>query len=322
MIREILQDKEPVAYRSLYNALRNNKVAHSYLFSGELNPLKKDTALLLAASIINGDSDFIDEDSDLYKRVVNGQYYDVIYLDGYKSSIKKDDVERIMDEFSRTSLEKSGKKVYIISNINNSSPKVLNMILKFMEEPSSSNTFGIFITDHKEDLLETIISRCLDIPFMTRDFSFLIKEYMDKGFDYSDGYLLSYLLHKFDDEFDLNDDRYLLAKEYVYKTIENLENKKYIPIMFYRELYSAFTNSDDFKICADYYLSIFIKMIEDCIEHKRIEDEEYNHYLDMLSQYDTIKLLEIMEKAKDKILVNAERKLLFDQIAYEIISLI
>ena len=186
MIKEQLKDSEPIAYRSLLNALQNSKVAHSYLFSGEYNPLKIEAAYLLAESIIEGKNDFACETCDTCKRIRANKYFDVIFVDGYERSIRKDDVENILDEFSRTSLETSGKKVYILANINNTSTKVLNMILKFMEEPSSSNTFGIFITDRKDDLLPTIVSRCQEVPFLTRDFSFLIEKYVDRGFDPTD----------------------------------------------------------------------------------------------------------------------------------------
>ena len=204
MVKEELQKSEPIVYQTLQNALKNNKVAHSYLFSGEYNPLKIETAYLMAQSIVEGKNDFACEECNTCKRIRNNEYFDVIYVDGYKSSIKKDDIENILDEFSRTSLESSGKKIYILANINNSSVKVLNMILKFMEEPSNENTYGIFITDRKEDLLPTIVSRCQDVPFLTRDFSFLIDRYIENGFDYIDAYLLSNILHSFDEEFDLN----------------------------------------------------------------------------------------------------------------------
>ena len=232
MIKEQLKDSEPIAYRSLLNALQNSKVAHSYLFSGEYNPLKIEAAYLLAESIIEGKNDFACETCDTCKRIRANKYFDVIFVDGYERSIRKDDVENILDEFSRTSLEMSGKKVYILANINNASTKVLNMILKFMEEPSSSNTFGIFITDRKDDLLPTIVSRCQEVPFLTRDFSFLIEKYVDRGFDPTDAYLLSAIFHRFDPEFDLNDPVYLGAKEYVFKTIETLDEKDYLPVLF------------------------------------------------------------------------------------------
>ena len=322
MIKEQLKDSEPIAYRSLLNALQNSKVAHSYLFSGEYNPLKIEAAYLLAESIIEGKNDFACETCDTCKRIRANKYFDVIFVDGYERSIRKDDVENILDEFSRTSLEMSGKKVYILANINNASTKVLNMILKFMEEPSSSNTFGIFITDRKDDLLPTIVSRCQEVPFLTRDFSFLIEKYVDRGFDPTDAYLLSAIFHRFDPEFDLNDPVYLGAKEYVFKTIETLDEKDYLPVLFYREFYSLFKERDDFKKLVDMYLPIMIVMINDALQHRQLDDEQYNSYLGMIEAHKPGKLLQIFVDAGDKAARNAERKLLFDAISYEIISYI
>lgn len=322
MIKEQLKDSEPIAYRSLLNALQNSKVAHSYLFSGEYNPLKIEAAYLLAESIIEGKNDFACETCDTCKRIRANKYFDVIFVDGYERSIRKDDVENILDEFSRTSLETSGKKVYILANINNASAKVLNMILKFMEEPSSSNTFGIFITDRKDDLLPTIVSRCQEVPFLTRDFSFLIEKYVDRGFDPTDAYLLSAIFHRFDPEFDLNDPVYLGAKEYVFKTIETLDEKDYLPVLFYREFYSLFKERDDFRKLVDMYLSIMIVMINDALQHRQLDDEQYNSYLRMIEAHKPGKLLQIFVDAGGKAARNAERKLLFDAISYEIISYI
>ncbi len=321
-IKEKLKDSEFVAYTCLKNALREQKVAHSYLFSGEYNPLKIEAAYLLAQSIIEGKNDFACETCPTCRRIRNNEYYDVIYIDGYQKTIRKEDASWILEEFSKTALEAAGKKVYILANINNASTKVLNMILKFMEEPSNDNTFGIFITDKKEDLLPTIISRCQDIPFLTRDFSFLIEDYQKAGFDYVDAYLLSDIRHSFDPDFDLNDPYYLNAKEYVYQTIENLTNKTYIPVLFYKDFYTLFKDRDDFKKCCDHYLAIMIKMLEDCLENREIADEDYMRHLELLRAHDPVKLLEIFEKAADKCEVNAERRLLFDAISYEIISYI
>ena len=322
MIQNELKKSEPVAYQSLRNALQNNKLAHSYLFTGEYNPLKIEAAYLLAQSIIEDKKDFACEECETCKRIRRNEYFDVIFINGYDQTIKKDDIENIMDEFNRTALEDSGKKVYILANINNSSDKVLNMLLKFMEEPKSKNTYGIFISDVKEGLLPTIVSRCQEIPFLTRDFSFLIDKYIEAGFDDADAYLLSHILHQFNSNFDLNDPYYINAKEYVYKTIETLDNTKYLPIMLYSEFYPIFKDRDEFRKCVDYFISIMIKMLEDAIEENSINDNDYNNHLELLNKYEKIKLLEIFEDANEKIGKNAERKLLFDSIAYEIISYI
>ena len=322
MIKEQLKESEPIAYQSLYHALKNRKVAHSYLFSGEYSPLKIEAAYLLAQSIVEGKDDFACETCDTCKRIRKNSYFDVIFVDGYSGIIKKDDIENILDEFSRTSLESSGKKVYILANINNATSKVLNMILKFMEEPSSENTYGIFISDNKEDLLSTVVSRCQEIPFLTRDFSFLIGKYEEKGFDHTDAYLLANILHRFDPDLDLNDPYYLNARDFVYRTLEDLDHKNHLPVLFYKEFYNTFKDRDDFRKCVDYYLAIILIMIDDALRQESYDDSEYNAYLDMIRAHDPGRLLQIFAEAQDKVRMNAERKLLFDAISYEIISYI
>lgn len=319
MIKDLLKEKEPVAYLSLKNDLNENKIAHSYLLYGELNPLKTEAAFLLAQSIIENKNDFACEECDTCRRIKENKYFDVVYINGYEKTIKKEDIEYIMEEFSKTSLEKANIKVYIITNINNSSPKVLNMILKFMEEPSNEDTFGIFTSDNLDSLLPTVVSRCQKIPFMTRDFSNLIQDYRKAGFDGIDAYLLSNIKHQFVQDFDLNDEKYLAGKEYVYKTIENLNNRKYIPVLFSREFYSS-VGRDDFKETSDYFLSIMMIMLEDALSNKLIDDSEYNDHLNMLKEAKTAKLMEIISNAIDKTSIAVNRQLLFDQIASQILS--
>ncbi len=318
MIKDLLKEKEAIAYLSLKNDLNSGHIAHSYLFYGDLNPFKKDVAFLLAQSIVEGKNDFACETCNTCRRIKDNLYFDVIYIDGYKGSIKKEDIENIMSQFSRTSLESSGKKVYIIDNINNISAKGINMLLKFMEEPSNDHTYGIFISDNIDTLLETIISRCEKVPFVTKDFSYLIKEYEKQGFDYIDAYLLSDIKHELV-SIDVNDEAYLNGKEYAYKTIDSLNNRDYIPVLFSREFYSC-VSKENFKQCSDYYLSIMLKMIHDALNDVRVDDDEYNGYLSILKDSDLNKLLDVFLRAKDKTNYAINRNLLFDQIAFEIIS--
>ena len=52
MIKDVLKKQELTAYLSLKHDLESGKLAHSYLFYGELNPLKTEAAFLMAQSII------------------------------------------------------------------------------------------------------------------------------------------------------------------------------------------------------------------------------------------------------------------------------
>jgi len=321
MVKEILKEKEPTAYLSLYNDLKTGHLSHSYLFTGELNPLKTETAILLAQSIIEGNNDFACEECNTCRRIKEGKYYDVIYLNGYDRTIKKDDIENIFKEFNRTSLEKAGKKVYIISNINNASTKVLNMILKFMEEPSNENTFGIFTSDNIDALLTTVVSRCKKVPFLTRDYSEVINRYLENGFENDDAYLLANILHTYDKEFDLNDPIYQTAKDFVYQTIDYLKTPDEIPVMYFRDFYSS-VDKDDFSTLARYYLDIMNIMLEDGISGHYLDNSQYDSYINKLLEVDITRLLEVFIEARNKYTSNIEKKLMFDQIAYKIISYI
>lgn len=319
MIKDVLKKQELTAYLSLKHDLESGKLAHSYLFYGELNPLKTEAAFLMAQSIIEGSGTFACEECEQCKRIRQLKHLDVIYINGYKASIKVNDIEQLMMEFSKTAAEQSGRKVYIIDNINNSSQKVLNMILKFMEEPGSRSTYGIFLSDNIDGLLPTVVSRCRRVEFKTRDFSYLIAEYEKHGFENTDAYLLSRIKHCYED-MDLNDERYTNAREYVYKTIGNLDNRDYLPAMFFNEFYTC-VNKDDFKLLSDYYLSIMQIVISDALIFNTRDDNEYNNCLNILRNRDLVKLMEIFMDASKKAKTNINRQLLFDQIGAHLISL-
>lgn len=319
MIKDVLKKQELTAYLSLKHDLESGKLAHSYLFYGELNPLKTEAAFLMAQSIIEGSGTFACEECEQCKRIRQLKHLDVIYINGYKASIKVNDIEQLMMEFSKTAAEQSGRKVYIIDNINNSSQKVLNMILKFMEEPGSRSTYGIFLSDNIDGLLPTVVSRCRRVEFKTRDFSYLIAEYEKHGFENTDAYLLSRIKHCYED-MDLNDECYTNAREYVYKTIDNLGNRDYLPAMFFNEFYTC-VNKDDFKLLSDYYLSIMQIVISDALIFNTRDDNEYNNCLNILRNRDLVKLMEIFMDASKKAKTNINRQLLFDQIGAHLISL-
>lgn len=319
MIKDILKSKEPVVYTSLYNDLKNDKVSHSYLFIGDYNPLKLDAAYLLAQSIIEGKNDFACETCSTCKRIKDGDYIDFRYINGYDHSIKKDEIEKVMLDFRNTALEKSGKKVYIVSNLNNSNSKVLNMILKFIEEPVN-DTYAIFMCDNVESLLPTIVSRCQKIRFKQRDFSFLTEEYKKNGFSEDDAYILSSIKHSVDKDVIEDNTTYNNAKNIAYELIDNLNNKKYLPVLLGVEFESNLENKEEISECVDYFIEIMLHMLEDSISLNSIEDDTYNLKLGVLNKNNPEKLLNIFVDAKNKCYSSVNRQLLLNKIAYEIIK--
>ena len=52
LFQEQLKESQPVAYQTLKNGLQNNKLSHAYIFAGPKGTKKKETAYLLAQSLI------------------------------------------------------------------------------------------------------------------------------------------------------------------------------------------------------------------------------------------------------------------------------
>lgn len=95
------------------------------------------------------------------KKIDDQTYIDLIQLNGYAQSIKKEDILIIQDQFAKTASEKANKKIYVIQGVENTTPEALNSLLKFLEEPNSDNIYAIFTTKNINQVLPTIRSRCL-----------------------------------------------------------------------------------------------------------------------------------------------------------------
>lgn len=184
MMQEELKKHQPIAYRILQNALKRKNTAHAYLFTGEKGTPKKESAYLLAQSLLCSNVDengYACETCDECQRLMHGNYADLIYVDGVKNSIKKKDILSIQEQFSKTNLEQYGKKVYILDGVENATPVAMNALLKFLEEPEG-DVLAILLCESEEHVLETIVSRCLTIPFYKNnmvELEALLKEEMD-----------------------------------------------------------------------------------------------------------------------------------------------
>lgn len=314
MIKEILLEKEEVVYKTLLNALRSNRLSQTILLSGTKNPLKLDTAYLIAQSIIEDKQDFACEECELCQRIKNNEYFDFILIDGSEETIKKEKIEDMYQRFKETSLERYNKKVFIINNINNASLKVLNMILKFIEEPKD-NIYGILISDNLGSLLDTIKSRCQIIPFKDNSKDEIINLYLNDGFEDLDAYFLYQINHEYQ-KLDLNDELFLNAKDMVDISLDILDKPKLLAIEFNNRLYTY--KDKNLKTIIDMYISLMIVYLNDVFDIDNQSDCEYQNKLNKLSKYCIYDLLKIYMDAKDKLRFNYDKKLILDQLAYQI----
>lgn len=195
MFQNRLQVQQPIVYQTLYNGLKQNRLAHAYLFVGPNGTPKLQTALLLAQSLICEHGEvFACEDCNECRRIMEGSFADIIILDGSKKSIKKESILELQGQFNKTGLERTGKKIYILNYAENATPEALNSLLKFLEEPGGNDTTAILIVDQVDRLLPTIVSRCQNINFKAISERECYQKCIEEGLDPVDSHILSQLV--------------------------------------------------------------------------------------------------------------------------------
>lgn len=208
MFNEKLKVHQPIVERILSNALKSKHSTHAYLFVGSVgSPLLETAKWSIKNQLCEHAFPYACERCDLCRRIEEESYNDLIILDGRQESIKKEAIIKLQDQFSKTALEKMGKKFYIINDVENASASALNSLLKFLEEPSGDSTYAILLTTHPERLLETIISRCQVLTFKPQSRQEIVDEMGNINADNYELNLISQLVSDKDEMISLfNDD--------------------------------------------------------------------------------------------------------------------
>lgn len=149
---------------TLKNALRNNRLAHAYLFTGPRGVGKTTTARILAKTLncLNPKDFEPCNECEMCLSIQNSQSLDIIEIDG--ASNRGIDEIRTLRESVKYAPTKGKYKVYIIDEVHMLTKESFNAFLKTLEEPPAHTIFIFATTDaHKVPL--TIISRCQRFDF-------------------------------------------------------------------------------------------------------------------------------------------------------------
>lgn len=325
MFSETLQKSQPIVYRTLKNALSREQLSHCYLFTGPKGTLKKETALFLAQSVVCQDSDpFACEQCASCTRILEGNYADLVYIDGEEKAIKNEQIQNLQLQFSKTTLETAGYKIFIINQCENMTTKAANSLLKFIEEPTSK-MIGIFITSQPESLLPTIVSRCQNISFKPLPKDDFLKEAEKQNIDAMNSHIISLLVNNTDEVKEIDKDKsYNNAIRIFCEYMDQYFFNRNQAGLYLSNSFSKLNKSDKtvFKDSLNYFIDISLIFVNDYLNDYTISDETYSSLLSKAktNKFDYENFLATIVEAKDACAAFANGLLIVDQLIYRLME--
>ena len=161
--------------RTIKNSLKENKMAHAYLFTGPRGVGKTTTARLIAKGLNCMENGVTDTPCNRCENCIDiskNNFIDLIEIDA-ASNRGIDEIRALKDKINYQPA-KGRKKVYIIDEVHMLTKEAFNALLKTLEEPPAHVIF-ILATTEPDKILETIISRCQRYDFKPVN----LKESMD-----------------------------------------------------------------------------------------------------------------------------------------------
>lgn len=144
--------------KTLINQVKNNKISNQYLLYGEnLNEINYDAEALIYNLLVSN--------SNLKLKFDRDKLSDLLVIEPEKNSITIDKI-RDISKFVSTKPFESNNKVVLIKQADLMRTEASNALLKNLEEPKPFVYF-ILLTDNKNKLLKTIISRCQVINYLS-----------------------------------------------------------------------------------------------------------------------------------------------------------
>jgi DNA polymerase-3 subunit gamma/tau len=155
---------------TLANAIKNNRVAHAYIFSGARGVGKTTAARILAKAMncAKGPTAEPCGECDSCKEIAAGTSLDVIEIDA--ASNRGIDQIRELREMVRYAPAASRSKVVILDEAHMLTGEASNALLKTLEEPPDRVIF-VMATTQPEDLADTIRSRSQHFHFRALTFA-------------------------------------------------------------------------------------------------------------------------------------------------------
>ena len=162
MFSDVIGHKEIL--ERLKNALRSDRIANSYIFSGPTGVGKEFVAINFAKALncLSNGEDSCDQCISC-RKIDDSNHPDVVVIRPEGTRLKISQVRSLQRQGSYKAMEGS-RKVYIITEAEKMTAEAANSLLKTLEEPPGIMVL-ILLTSVYSALLPTIRSRCQSLKF-------------------------------------------------------------------------------------------------------------------------------------------------------------
>ncbi len=142
----------------LLSHVNENKFSHAYLIETNDQNRCYDELLLVIKKLLCLDNHDLQADCNFCKSIENGSSLNFFIVKPDGKNIKKEQILNLKRQCQMMPVL-AKNNAYLIFNAEKLNASSANTMLKFIEEPNE-NLFGIFLTNNKENVINTIKSRC------------------------------------------------------------------------------------------------------------------------------------------------------------------
>lgn len=313
-MKNYLAEYQPIAYATINNCKKNNKLPQAILLNGHSDTPLLSIAKHLAKTIICKEKEPCETCFDCL-RIENENYTDLIIVDGSSNTIKKEYIENIQERFSMSALETKGIKVYIINKIENATVESVNSLLKFLEEPSS-DIYAIITTANINNVLPTIISRCMNIRLKKAPKHQLVVEATKKDIPVEDALIMVSFLGSLESIINCYEkSSYISIKDVIIELLNQMNENEDLLYFSQVEISDVVKDKNDFVM----FLEILEIVLLDIMNVKNNGDLVFQDHKDLIISLSN-KIVDIEDKLstimlfKGCAMLNANVKLLLDSL--------
>ena len=165
MEEEFLSQHQPFVFSQIKKSVKHGRLAHAYLFEGDLGVGKHLLSQWLAKRLFC--TQVVDNEPcgicNNCQRIDAGEHPNVWVIAPEGQTIKVQQIRQLQQEFIRSGFE-SRRQFFVIRQADKMNASAANSLLKFLEEPQGEFV-AVLETDAPGKILPTIQSRCQILHF-------------------------------------------------------------------------------------------------------------------------------------------------------------